>query len=364
MKTSLSAVFHGEPGKLTLEEIPVPNPGPGEVLVRIQGCTLCGSDLHSFEGRRQVPVPTILGHEITGEIAAFGPGVPRLDSVGQPLAEGTRITWAIVASCGNCFYCQRDWPQKCLNAVKYGHEVLHPGRELRGGLAEYCLLAPGSTLIRLPDDLPLSVACPANCATATVAAAVEAAGELQGRAVTIHGAGLLGLTAAAMCRQRGAAEVIVTDIRADRLQLAPQFGATRTASPEELDATARDATGGFGVDAAIELSGSSAGFTDAWKTIRTGGTLVAIGAVFPGPPVPLAVEQLVRRCVTLKGVHNYGPRHLKMAVDFLTQSNGTLPLASPVQRWIPLHDVSRAFEEARDPAAIRIGVTCQSSSPR
>ncbi|MFT3920919.1 MAG: alcohol dehydrogenase catalytic domain-containing protein [Myxococcales bacterium] len=212
MKASQAAIFAGTPGQIELQEILPPEPGAGEILVRILGCTLCGSDLHTFEGRRQAPVPTVLGHEIVGRIEALGANAPRHDMAGKNLQVGDRVTWAIVANCGECFYCERKLPQKCLAAVKYGHEKLQPGRELLGGLAEHCLLTPGTSLVRLPDDLPLEVACPANCATATAAAAVEAAGDLGGAVVCVLGAGLLGLTVCAMVKSRGAAEVICVEL--------------------------------------------------------------------------------------------------------------------------------------------------------
>src|SRR5262245_60463308 len=148
MSTSLAAVFSGTPGQIELRELPVPRPAAGELLVRILGCTICGSDLHTLHGRRQVPVPTVLGHEIIGEIALLGSDVPHEDLAGQPLRVGDRVTWSLVASCGECFYCQHDLPQKCETAVKYGHEALRPGRELLGGLAEHALLVPGTALVR------------------------------------------------------------------------------------------------------------------------------------------------------------------------------------------------------------------------
>lgn len=356
MLTSLAAIFEGEPGRLALRHVPTPEPRAGETLVRVVGCTLCGSDLHTFEGRRGTPTPTVLGHEIVGEIAALGEGAPRLDLLGRPLVEGTRITWAIVAACGRCAFCLRGLPQKCQHAVKYGHERTKPGQELRGGLAEHCLLAPGTAIVALPDGLPLEVACPSSCATATVAAAIEAAGPLSGRTVTVHGAGLLGLTAVAFGRSLGAAEVIAVDVRRDRLELATAFGASRVTTPAELKSTVDAATDSLGADVALELSGNPRGFEDAWRSLRIGGTLVAIGAVYPAPAVPLDVEQLVRRCLTLRGVHNYAPRHLVEAVTFLAENHDRLPLANLVGRWYELREAEQAFAAASDPNHIRIGV--------
>ena len=179
----------------------LPAPEHSEVLVEVVACTFCGSDLHSLHGRRAVPVPTILGHEVLGKIAAFGPTAVRHDAAGEPMNVGDRVTWAIVASCGECFYCRRSLPQKCERQTKYGHEPLRPGRELTGGLADHCVLAPGTAIFRVPEQLPDATACPANCATATVAAALEAAGQVAGRSVLVMGCGMLGLTATAWARR-------------------------------------------------------------------------------------------------------------------------------------------------------------------
>ena len=117
MKASLAAVFSGTPGQIELREIPLPPVARDEVLVKVLGCTLCGSDLHSFEGRRKVPTPTILGHEIVGEIVQLGDQVNDQKSPGKILRVGDRVTWAIVANCGQCQMCQAGLPQKCLKAV-------------------------------------------------------------------------------------------------------------------------------------------------------------------------------------------------------------------------------------------------------
>jgi alcohol dehydrogenase len=119
---SLAAVFRGNAGTVELEKFPTPVPSGQEILVRVEACSLCGSDLHSFHGQRKVPVPTVLGHEIVGRICAFGPQALRKDASGRELTEGTRIIWGLVASCGECFFCRRGLTQKCVRATKYGHE--------------------------------------------------------------------------------------------------------------------------------------------------------------------------------------------------------------------------------------------------
>jgi putative phosphonate catabolism associated alcohol dehydrogenase len=356
MTTSRAAIFSGVSGELEIRDLPTPVPADGEILVRILGCTLCGSDLHTFEGRRQAPIPTVLGHEIVGQIEAIGRGAPQQDLAGQELRNGDRVTWAIVANCGECFFCRHDLPQKCLRAAKYGHEALRPGRELLGGLAEHCLLVPGTALVRLPDDLPLEIACPANCATATAMAAVEAAGDLKGGVVCVLGAGLLGLTVCAIAATAGAEQIICVELNPDRRQQARLFGATQAIAPEELADVVKQLSAGRGVDVAWELTGSSPAFTAAWPQVRMGGTFVVVGAVFPSPPVELHLEQLVRRQLTLRGIHNYAPRHLLRAVQFLTAQQDRFPFVKLVAEWRSLTDVDEGFQNARDPHKIRVGV--------
>lgn len=363
MTGSLAAVFGGVAGQISLQELPIPTPQASEVVVRVLGCTLCGSDVHSFEGRRTVPVPTVLGHEIVGEIVEFGDTDAHHDLAGQALQIGDRITWAIVASCGECALCTRGLPQKCLHAVKYGHEAFQPGRELLGGLASHCLLVPGTAIVRLPDTLPLAVACPASCATATIAAALEAAGTLQGRTICLFGAGMLGLTACAMARSLGAAEVVCIDPEPLRRDRALLFGATRAASPAEMADVTHAAVGKLGFDTIIELSGNPAAFQAAWPHVRLGGTLILVGSVFPGAPVPIPLEQIVRRQLTIRGIHNYAPHHLLMAVKFLTAHHHQYPFADLVAQWLPLTAIGTAFAASSQPNAIRIGIAPSLSAP-
>ena len=356
MKSSARAMVFTEAGQpLELSEFDVPTPQHDEILVEVLGCTLCGSDLHSFEGRRKVAVPTVLGHEILGRVVAVGSDAGKTDFTGMPFDIGERVTWSIVASCGRCYCCQRQLPQKCERMVKYGHEPLRPGGEWTGGLADYCLLASGTAIVRVPDHLPDSVACPANCATATIAAALESAGEIAGRTVLVAGAGLLGITACAMARSRGAREVICCDTDQARRTRALDFGATRIADPSELVAIAASATDQRGIDIAVELSGSPDACELALGCLGLAGRLILVGGVFPTRPVPLLMEQIIRRHLTITGIHNYAPHHLHQAVDFLSHASA-YPFDSLVSNWVSLPQANEAFHLAKDPSRLRVGV--------
>ena len=353
--TTRAAVFRGVGLPLELREFPLPGPEGSEVLVEVIACTLCGSDLHSVHGRRTVPVPTILGHEILGKIAAFGPTAARHDAAGEPMNVGDRVTWAIVASCGDCFYCRRALPQKCERQTKYGHEPLRPGSTLTGGLAGHCVLVSGTAIFRVPEHLPDATACPANCATATVAAALEAAGQVAGRSVLVMGCGMLGVTAAAWARSLGAACVIACDVESRRRALAETFGATLVSPPDGLSQVVKEATSGYGVDIALELTGDPAAMETILPLARLGGTLILVGAVFPTRPVPIVPEQIVRRCLTVRGIHNYAPRHLRAALAFLASEPET-PFSTLVAGWQPLAALNEILSTSPAPNTLRIGI--------
>ena len=359
--TVRAAVFEAPQQPLGLQSFPLPKLAPGEVLVRVTCCTLCGSDLHTFQGRRTTPTPTILGHEIMGEVAALGPGDPVRDLEGVPLEAGDRITWSIAASCGDCFYCTHQVPQKCEHLFKYGHEKITPEHPLSGGLAEYCHLAPGTAIVRVPEALPDAVACPANCATATVAGAIRTGGGCEGQAVLVQGAGMLGLTACAMARSRGAREVVVSDIDAGRLALAERFGATRCVqvrdAVEALREVVDEVTEGRGVDLAIEVSGAASAMQAGLDVLRIGGRYVWIGAVFPAPPLPVSAESVIRRLLNIHGLHNYTPADLAAAMAFLAEFHTRFPFEELVTATFPLAEVRTAFNHAIESRALRVAVT-------
>ncbi len=257
MSSSLVAVFE-TPYDIRLQHFSWPRLQPGEVLVRNELCTICGSDLHTYEGRRGVDGPTVLGHEILGRGQECSGTI--CDYFGQEIGPGDRIIWSLCASCGQCPRCQKGLPQKCFHLVKYGHQAIDKNPPLSGGLATHCQLLPGTTIFRISEDLPDEVVCPASCATATIAAVLRHAGSLAGRVVFIQGAGMLGLTACAMARTSGAEVVLVTDIDPNRLQMAQRFGVDGAIeagrSLEEMQKEVEIFAGKDHVDVILELSGS------------------------------------------------------------------------------------------------------------
>jgi alcohol dehydrogenase len=351
-----AVLFHGPDRPLEMARLPTPTPRGAEVLVRVTCCTLCSSDLHTHAGRRTVATPTVLGHEIVGSIEAFGPRAARRDFRGAGLAVGDRVSWSVAASCGGCFFCADGLPQKCAALFKYGHERVQPEQPFAGGLADYVLLVPGTAVFRVPDGLSDALAAPANCATATVAAVLRTAGAVAGRSVLIFGAGMLGLTACALARANGAASVLVSDPDAARRARALAFGATQAFAPEELAARVADATRGRGADVTLELAGVAAAVAAGLALTRVGGALVLAGTVLPTPSVPLDPEAVVRRMLTIRGVHNYAPGDLATALDFLAGAGKAYPFAELVSRTFRLDDAEQAIACAHAHPGGRVAV--------
>lgn len=356
MKSS-AAVFHAPGQPLAMQEFLLPELGRAEVLVRIRCATICGSDLHSITGRRSCPAPSVLGHEMVGDVVALPDGESVCDFHGHPLAVGDRVTWSMVWNCGVCYYCLRGLASQCEHLFKFGHERTGAGHDLSGAYAEHCLLPAGTAIFRVPASVPDVVAAPANCATATVAAVLRHAGALSGQHVAVIGTGMLGLTACAMAREAGAAQVLAVEPDVERRKQAARFGATWAAEPgPDLRAAILAATEARGADIAFELAGSAEATESAIEYLRPGGHLLLAGAVFPSRPLQLPAERLVRRMIRLTGVYNYTPQDLGTALQFLAGNVSRYPFHELVGARFALSDINTAVAYAESERPPRVAV--------
>jgi alcohol dehydrogenase len=349
--SGLVALFEKKSSSFAISNFNLKDPVGDQILVKVAGCTICGSDVHTFLGRRSAQVPTVLGHEIAGRIVSFGPNNKRIDYSGNHLEIGTFVTWSVVANCDNCIYCKRGQPQKCDSNFKYGHKKHNPEDPWVGGLAEYILLVHGTKVFKIPEGLSLEVVCPANCTTATNVAAFRVAGNLAGKVVLI-----MGVTACAMAKFYGAKLVIVCDTNEKRLLKACVFGADQSTLPAGLSDVVSNLTEGLGVDIIFELTGAPVAFENAFECIGIGGKIILVGSVFPSTPVGLPMEIVVRKLLSIVGVHNYVPEDLAKALDFLNQTRH-LPWESLVGKWFNLSDVDLAFQLAQSPEYYRVGIS-------
>lgn len=333
---------------------------PGAALCKIELSTICGSDLHTIEGRRQEPAPLILGHEIVGRVAALGPGL-ETDWLGDPLKIGDRITWSVVVACGDCFYCKRSLPQKCDSLIKYGHCCCEKDHALTGGFSEYIHLHPRTCIIKLPDTVSNEAAAPANCVLATAVNAVESVGVSKGESVLIQGAGLLGVYLSALCREAEAGKIFVTDVRQSRLEMAQYFGADvgldlSVIAPEEAEALILAETDSRGVDVAFEACGVSEVVPHGLELLCKGGRYLVAGLVTPNSPLAIPGEVLTRNCLSLIGIHNYRPEHLAAAIRFLKNAGDRYPLDEIVGATYPLSRLEDAIKDAKSQQHLRVAV--------
>lgn len=360
-KKGKAAVMTKLNGDLEIHEYPLPKVEKGAILVKITCCTICGSDLLAWSGRKRAPLPMILGHEIVGKIVELGDGVIT-DSGNRPLKIGDRITWTIMDSCGKCYYCrEKGLMMKCQNLKKYGHESCAAPPHFVGGFAEYCYISPGTCVVKCPDHLSDEEIAPANCALATVVAGWEAIDIKPFENVLIQGAGALGFYAAALAKHYGCNKIIVTDIIESRLETIKAFGATNTININEMKAdkiidTVRSLTDGFGVDAAMGAAIVPDVIPIGLRCLRIGGRYVEHGNTYPGANFTYDVSDIIFRCLTIRGVHNYDTRHLQWGVDFLKQTKGAFPFNKLVTHKFSLDEINQAMRVAHSGKAIRVAI--------
>lgn len=338
-------LFHGKGKALETASFPDPVPNGAELLVEVTCCALCRSDLHTWLGNRHSPLPVVLGHEIVGRIAAFGADASRIDARGVTCSVGDRISWTVASPCGTCFFCHKGLTQKCLSLRKYGHEQCTDDDPFHGGLADQIVLWPGTPWVRLPGSIPDRVAALANCSVATAAAVLRSAGGVAGSTVVILGAGILGLMACALAREAGAAQVIMSDPLESHRQRALAFGATVAldSDPAVLQSQVLAATENRGADFVLELAGTASAVQTGISLLRIGGTMILAGTVAPVEMIPLDAERLVRRMLTLRGLHNYQLGDLLKAIDFLDTCAGKYPFASLVGKSFAISEAEQAF---------------------
>ena len=367
--TSRAAVLtaHGEP--LEVRELPVPQElEPGALLVKIEAATVCGSDLHlwdgSLAGSQALQLPVIPGHEMVGRIVAFGEG-PHKDTFGQPLSEGDRICFTH-ASCNQCPHCCLDnQPTLCKDRQYYMFTSCERPPYLVGAFAEYCYVFPNSGRVRVPDEVPTEWASAASCALRTVVHSFERIGRIAPwETVVIQGAGPLGLFATALADHMGAARVITLGAPEARLEIARDFGATDTVSvldvPDADDraAAVRELLGGDGADVVFELSGARTAFTEGLAMVKEGGRYMVTGQIDgPGKEVPLRPGYITRQQLTVMGTWSGHIAEYHKALEFMRTTRETYDFGALVPHRYGLDEVTEALTRMRAQEDIKPVIT-------
>ena len=347
------AIAKGEP--VTIEEINLPDPGPGEVVVDVAACGVCHTDLHYREGAINDDFPFLLGHEAAGTVESVGDGV-------ISVAPGDYVVLAWRAPCGLCRSCRRGRPWYCFDSANATQPMTLPdGTALSpalgiGAFAERTLVAAGQAVKVNPEARPEAAGLIGCGIMAGYGAAVNTGGVREGDTVAVFGCGGVGDAAIAGAALAGARTVIAVDLDDRKLELARRFGATHVVNGGREDPVEaiRALTDGFGADVVIEAVGRPETYKQAFLARDHAGTLVQVGVPDPSMTVELPMIELFGRGGALKSSW-YGDclptRDFPTLIDLYLK--GKLDLDGFVTETIGLEGVEEAFTRMQKGEVLR-----------
>jgi 2-desacetyl-2-hydroxyethyl bacteriochlorophyllide A dehydrogenase len=338
----LAARFHAPNQPLSLDQVPDPTPGPGDVVLKVEACGICASDLHFIHGEMPLPVepPVTMGHEAAGTVVAVGSEI-------TGWREGDRVAVNAGKGCGRCQRCGSGATEDCRNP-----QVL--GIHFDGAFAEY-LSMPGYALARVPDGVDMehaAVAC--DSVSTPYAALVERANLRPGERVGLWGIGGLGSHAVQIARMAGASYVAAIDPLPQARERALALGADDAFDPaDDVPGAIRAANGGFGLDVAADLVGNPRVIKQAMHSLERGGRVVVIGQSFESLDAgPILVVSFLG--LSVLGHLGYRKRHLEEVLRLV--ATGRLDLSGSITDRMPLQSVNDGVERLtrKDESIVRL----------
>ena len=342
----MKAIVYHAPGDIRVEDLPRPDCGEDELLVKVDACAVCGTDLKTFRhGNPRIKPPLTMGHEFTGVVEEIGSA-----ATGQ-FAAGDRIVMATSISCGTCFYCGRGWPNLCQNLAPMGFS--YPG-----GMAEYVIIPAlameNGHVIKTPTGMAAehaALAEPVSCAVNSLSHC-----DLQpGDTVLVLGAGPLGLMNACVARGLGAGKIILSEVSPARLAQAAgfHFDVVVNSADQDLAECVMSETGGVGADIAIVAAPAAAPQEQAVHLVRKRGTVVLFASLPKGNST-LNIDSRAIHYNELRvvGTSDSAPHHVKKAVDLL--ASGQVPADKLATHVLPLDQIHRAYELMENGQALRV----------
>jgi propanol-preferring alcohol dehydrogenase len=325
MKAAVVRAF-GQP--LVIEDVPVPVPGRGEILVKVKACGVCHTDLHAASGDWPVKPqpPFIPGHEAAGVVAALGPDVTDFK-----LGDAVGVAW-LHDACMRCEYCETGWETLCEHQHNTGYSV-------NGGFAEY-VVASAAFAARLPANVDFAAVAPILCAGVTTYKGLKETDTRPGEWVLISGVGGLGQVAIQYAKAMGL-KVVALDIAEDKLKLARDSGADHAVNALSADAVERvlQATGG-GAHGILVTAVSTAAFAQALKMVRRKGTISLVG--LPPGEFPTPIFDVVLKRITVRGSIVGTRRDLDEAIAFAAEGKVRAEITKA-----PLADINAIFERMK-----------------
>jgi Zn-dependent alcohol dehydrogenase len=360
-----AAVLEQTGGPLTVDEVELAPPGPGEVLVRLRASGVCHSDYDAIDGTAETRCPAVLGHEGAGVVEEVGEGVLRV-RVGDHVA----LSWT--PSCGTCAECVRDLPWLCSTAwpaMATGGLMDGTPRLSRNGapvyhysflstFAQSCVV-PERSCVPIPDDVPFEIGALLGCAVTTGVGAVwRTAGARPGDRVAVIGCGGVGLSAVMAAATVGAEPLIAVDAASQKLDAARSLGATGSVEWQgsaEVTADAVRALSGGGVDIAVEATGRPEAMLAAYLSTRPRGAAVLVGIAREDAVLALPVITVTRgERRVLGSIYGSSKAERDFPEILALYRSGRLPLDRLVSHRLPLDEVERGFELMRSGDALRV----------
>ncbi|WP_315741414.1 MULTISPECIES: alcohol dehydrogenase AdhP [unclassified Bradyrhizobium] len=328
MSTMKAAVVKAFGKPLVIEDVPIPVPGPGEILVKLKACGVCHTDLHAASGDWPVkPVPPFIpGHEAAGLVAALGPGVTDFK-----VGDAVGVAW-LHDACLRCEYCETGWETLCEHQHNTGYSV-------NGGFAEY-VIASAAFAARLPADVDFAAIAPILCAGVTTYKGLKETETRPGEWVVIFGVGGLGHVAIQYAKAMGM-KVIGIDITEDKLKLAREAGADHAVNALDKDAVDRVAkiTGG-GAHGVLVTAVSTPAFAQALHMVRRKGTVSLVG--LPPGEFPTPIFDVVLKRITVRGSIVGTRRDLDEAIAFAAEGKVKAEITTA-----PLSEINTIFDKMK-----------------
>jgi len=352
-KTARANLLETPQGGFVIGEYPLPDPAPGTVLMKIELCGICGTDVHTWRATADVvgcEYPISLGHEISGTVAALGPG-KTADTIGRPLNVGDRIGVCPAIHCGKCYYCRiAKTPEKCTDWKTYGTwpKADRPPH-FTGGYGEYLYIHDPNSIVLKTNTTAERTAFLEPMAV--VVHSLLHAKIKPGDTVVVQGSGPIGLLTTACCKLSGAARVIATGRRnRRRLELAREMGADLTilqADIPEADRRRRfvldNSLNMVGADVVINTVGTAEAFKECIGFVRDSGTLVEVGNFVDSGTIPFnPCRDLLEKGITIIGSFDNEAEHFVRSLPLIADER--IPLEKLITHRVPLGDVQRSLD--------------------
>lgn len=346
---------------LVLREFDVPASPDGGLIVACRHGGVCGTDLHLRQGHLAIPTPLVLGHEGLGTIYELGAGTTR-DALGEPIRQGDTVMWASSIACGTCIPCRlHREPTLCENRRTYGvNRSVEETPALSGSWAEYIVLRPGTTVVKLADGIDALAAMSLACAGPTVVHALYERLPIRlGETVVVQGSGPVGLAAAALAQLAGAGKVIIVGGPRGRLNQAAKAGIgdalfeiADASDPEQVLSAVRAETGGHGADLVIECAGVPTAVAQGLMLARRGGSYLVIGQYTDAGDTLFNPHQIVYRQLDIFGSWAFTGAHLVEYVKLLPTILARFDLRSLVTSF-PLAEYAAALSAVEDGSVLK-----------